>query len=140
VSAVRLNNAVLPALRESTAAAIVNISSGGAAPLPGPLLHYGTAKAALNAYTLGLAAELAAAGIRVNIVTPGPVISPGGDEIRDTLSAAIGVPTEAMTGMVPMQRFGDPREVAEMVALLTCDRGTWITMRDYFVDGGIGAR
>jgi NAD(P)-dependent dehydrogenase (short-subunit alcohol dehydrogenase family) len=71
LSAVRLTSAALPALRESSSAAIVNVSSGGATPLPAPLLHYGAAKTALNAYTLGLAAELAPEGIRVNIVTPG---------------------------------------------------------------------
>ena len=51
----------------------MNISSGGGGPFPGPLLHYGAAKAALNAYSLGLAAELAPAKIRVNVVTPGMV-------------------------------------------------------------------
>ena len=46
-------------VRESCSAAIVNVSSGGATPLPAPLLHHGAAKSALNAYTLGLAAEMA---------------------------------------------------------------------------------
>ena len=127
-------------VRESCSAAIVNVSSGGATPLPAPLLHYGAAKTALNAYTLGLAAELAPAGIRVNIVTPGPVRSPGGDEIRQALADATGAPPEAMTGMVPLSRFGEPEEVAEMVALLVSDRGRWITMHNYFVDGGLGAK
>jgi NAD(P)-dependent dehydrogenase (short-subunit alcohol dehydrogenase family) len=140
LSAVRLVNATLPALRDSGSAAIVNVSSGGATPLPAPLLHYGAAKTALNAYTLGLAAELAPAGIRVNIVTPGPVRSPGGDEIRQALADATGAPPEAMTGMVPLSRFGEPEEVAEMVALLVSDRGRWITMHNYFVDGGLGAK
>ena len=127
-------------VRESGSAAIVNVSSGGATPLPVPLLHYGTAKSALNAYTLGLAAELAPEGIRVNIVTPGPVRSPGGDEIRQALADAMGAPPEAMTAMVPLSRFGEPEEVAEMVALLVSDRGRWITMHNYFVDGGLGAK
>jgi NAD(P)-dependent dehydrogenase (short-subunit alcohol dehydrogenase family) len=116
------------------------VSSGGATPLPGPLLHYGAAKAALNAYTLGLAAELAPEGIRVNIVTPGPVRSPGGDEIRQAFADAMGAPPEAMTSLVPLSRFGEPEEVAEMVALLVSDRGRWITMHNYFVDGGLGAK
>jgi NAD(P)-dependent dehydrogenase (short-subunit alcohol dehydrogenase family) len=131
---------VLPALRASGPAAIVNVSSGGATPLPAPLLHCGAAKAALNAYTLGLAAELAPEGIRVNIVTPGPVRSPGGDEIRQAFADAMGAPPEAMTAMVPLSRFGEPEEVAEMVALLVSDRGRWITMHNYFVDGGLGAK
>jgi NAD(P)-dependent dehydrogenase (short-subunit alcohol dehydrogenase family) len=140
LSAVRLTSAVLPALQASGTAAIVNVSSGGATPLPAPLLHYGAAKSALNAYTLGLAAELAPEGIRVNIVTPGPVRSPGGDEIRQAFADAMGAPPEAMTAMIPLSRFGEPEEVAEMVALLVSDRGRWITMHNYFVDGGLGAK
>jgi NAD(P)-dependent dehydrogenase (short-subunit alcohol dehydrogenase family) len=37
-----------------------------------------------------------------------------------------------MTAMVPISRFGEPEEVAEMVALLVSDRGRWITMHNYF--------
>ncbi len=77
LSAVRVTAALLPALWESKSEAIINISSGGSTPLPAPLLHYGAAKAALNAYSLGLAQELATSKIRVNVVTPGPVVTPG---------------------------------------------------------------
>lgn len=78
LSAVRVNHALLPALREAGAgSAIVNISSV-AALLPTPeLAHYGAAKAALNAYGKALASELAPAGIRVATVLPGHVRTPG---------------------------------------------------------------
>ncbi len=139
LSAVRVTHAALPALRKSDGAAIVNVSSGGATPLPGPILHYGAAKAALNAYTLGLAQELSPQGIRVNIVTPGPVLSPGGTEIRQTLADAAGIdPDETLVG-VPMRRFGEASEVAEVVALLVSPRGSWLTSHNFYVDGGVGA-
>lgn len=139
LSAVRVTAAALPALRKSDGAAIVNVSSGGATPLPGPILHYGAAKAALNAYTLGLAQELSPQGIRVNIVTPGPVLSPGGTQIRQTLADAAGIhPDETLAG-VPMRRFGEASEVAEMVALLVSPRGSWLTSHNFYVDGGVGA-
>jgi len=55
---------------------------------------------------VGLAQELSPQGIRVNIVTPGPVLSPGGTEIRQTLADAAGIdPDETLVG-VPMRRFG----------------------------------
>ena len=57
LSAVRMTATLIPFLKESEGAAIVNISSGGSGPFPAPLLHYGAAKAALNAYSLGLAAD-----------------------------------------------------------------------------------
>jgi NAD(P)-dependent dehydrogenase (short-subunit alcohol dehydrogenase family) len=52
----------------------------------------------------------------------------------------MGAPPEAMTAVIPLSRFGEPEEVAEMVALLVSDRGRWITMHNYFVDGGLGAK
>jgi NAD(P)-dependent dehydrogenase (short-subunit alcohol dehydrogenase family) len=139
LSAVRVTQAALPALRKSDGAVIVNVSSGGATPLPGPIIHYGAAKAALNAYTLGLAQELSPQGIRVNIVTPGPVLSPGGTEIRQTLADAAGIHPDATLAGVPMRRFGEASEVAEMIALLVSPRGSWLTSHNFYVDGGVGA-
>jgi NAD(P)-dependent dehydrogenase (short-subunit alcohol dehydrogenase family) len=136
---IQVTAALLPALMESKTGAIINISSGGSTPLPAPLLHYGAAKAALNAYSLGLAQELATGKIRVNVVTPGPVITPGADEIRKVFTDAIGMPEGAMGAVVPLGRLGQPHEVAEVVALLVSDRGQWITGHNYFVDGGLAS-
>ena len=58
-AAVRLTNALLPALRESKAGAIVNISSGAATMAVGPFAHYCAAKAALDSYSRALAIDLA---------------------------------------------------------------------------------
>jgi NAD(P)-dependent dehydrogenase (short-subunit alcohol dehydrogenase family) len=140
LAAVRVTNALLGALSESESGVVLNVSSGGVAPLPAPLVHYGAAKAALNAYTLSLALELAPQRIRVNIVTPGPVISPGGDAIRDVFIDALGIPPEAFWQQVPLGRAGQPWEVAETVAYLASDRGAWVTGHNYFVDGGQAAK
>lgn len=93
-SAVRLTNAVLPALRASRAAAVVNISSTAASmgAGAGPFVHYSTAKAALDTYSRVLAVELAPRNIRVNVVTPGPVKTMGSDAIRRTFGDAMGCP------------------------------------------------
>lgn len=139
-SAVRLTNAVLPALRESKSAAIVNISSTAATMPFGPFAHYCAAKAALDMYSRTLAGELAPSGIRVNVVTPGPVITPGGEEVRKEFSAGMGVPDDAFVQHVPLGRLGVPDDVAEVVALLASDRGKWLTGVNYRVDGGMTAR
>jgi NAD(P)-dependent dehydrogenase (short-subunit alcohol dehydrogenase family) len=139
LSAVRLTYAVLPALRQGSSAAIINVSAGGLLPFGGPVAHYGAAKAALNSFTRSLAKELAPARIRVNIVTPGAVITPGGDEGREVLTKALGLTHEAFFARVPLGRAGRAAEVAEMIAFLVSPRGEWITGHNHYVDGGWGA-
>jgi len=139
-SAVRLTNALLPALRESKAGAIVNISSTAATMPFGPFAHYCAAKAALDMYSRALAVDLGPSGIRVNVVTPGPVKTPGGDEARTSFSDATGAPPDVFTQYVPLGRMGSPDDVAEVVALLASDRGNWLTGANIRVDGGMTAR
>jgi NAD(P)-dependent dehydrogenase (short-subunit alcohol dehydrogenase family) len=137
LSAVRLTNAVLPALRDSGAGGvIVNISSGAAVTPAPPLAHYGAAKAALNAYGKALAAELAPAGIRVATIMPGNVLTPGADVIRQSFADAKGVSLGDTTAAIPLGRPGDPRDIAEAVAYLASDRAQWITGTSLTVDGG----
>jgi NAD(P)-dependent dehydrogenase (short-subunit alcohol dehydrogenase family) len=138
MSAVRVTHFLLTALKESKGA-IVNISAGGVTPFGGPLAHYGAAKAALNNYTQSLAKELAPVGVRVNIVTPGPIYTPGGDEVRKTLTSAMGITDEQFFSQVPLGgRGGKPEELAEMVAFLVSGRASYVTGHNHFVTGGWG--
>lgn len=135
-AAIRLTHALLPALRESKAGAIVNISSGAATMSVGAIAHYAAAKAALNSYSRALAIDLAPHKVRVNVVSPGPVSTPGSREF----SEALGAPPDLFAKEIPLGRYGAPEDVAEMVALLTSDRGKWMTGGILNVDGGMSAR
>ena len=115
---------------------IVNISTV-AALIPVPTLaHYGAAKAALNAYSKSLAAEVAPHGVRVNLVVPGNVTTPGADKIRGDFATAFGVEASALTANIPLGRVGAPTDVAAMVGFLVSDRAAWITGTSFVVDGG----
>lgn len=136
-AAIRLTNAVLPALQASKAAAVVNISSGAATMPFGPFAHYGAAKAALNYYSRTLAMELAPSGIRVNVVSPGVIATPGSQEFAD---ATPGFSADDWVRNIPLGRIGATEDIAEMVALLVSERGKYLTGANYPVDGGMTAR
>ncbi|HSU40952.1 MAG TPA: SDR family oxidoreductase [Polyangiaceae bacterium] len=119
---------------------IVNISSNAAQMPFGPFAHYCAGKAVLDMYSRALALDLGPQGIRVNVVSPGPVITPGGDEARQAFSDATGAPADVFAQSVPLGRLGSPDDVAEVVGLLVSDRANWMTGANMLVDGGMTAR
>ena len=120
---------------------IVNISSK-AAVLGGPneWVHYAASKGAIDTMTIGLAKELAPQGVRVNIVTPGPIITPGGDEIRKTITTAMGITDQQFFSTVPLEgRAGKAEDLAEAIVFLVSPRASYITGDNLFVSGGFGS-
>jgi NAD(P)-dependent dehydrogenase (short-subunit alcohol dehydrogenase family) len=110
---------------------IVNISSGAATKgSPGEYVQYAAAKAGVDALTLGLAEEVAGQGIRVVGVAPGM--------IRTTIHADAGEPgrLERVAPLIPMQRAGEPAEVADAVAWLMSDEASYVTGTTLRVAGG----
>jgi NAD(P)-dependent dehydrogenase (short-subunit alcohol dehydrogenase family) len=75
LAALRITYAALDELVK-TKGSIVNVTAGGRIAFGGPMAHYGAAKAALNNWSEALAKELAPKGVRVNIVSPGPIVTP----------------------------------------------------------------
>lgn len=98
---------------------------------------YSAAKAALRSLARTVAAELADRGIRVNAVSPGPILTP--------IFERSGVPKEEMdervgqiVAAVPLKRVGKPEEVASVVAFLASSDASYITGEEINVDGGMG--
>ncbi len=104
----------LPALRESPAAAIVNVSSAAAAVQRSGQALYGLTKAALEHLTRSLAVELGPEGIRVNCIQPGPTDTPIHQLVTDDPEARLA----ALATTVPLGRVGRPEEVARWIVEL----------------------
>ena len=136
LAAVRLNATLAPQMLERGSGAIVHIASSAAYTLPGGLLHYGVSKAALIAYSKGLATDLAPRGVRVNTITPGSIQTPGGDSVREQIAAAIGAEPAALLATIPAGHIGRAADIAEAVAYLVSDRASFIIGANLIIDGG----
>lgn len=111
--------------------AIVNVSSAAARlGSPGQYVDYASAKGAVDAFTIGLAKEVAAEGIRVNAVRPGL--------IETDIHASGGLPDRVrdLAHQVPMQRGGSAEEVAQAIVWLLSDAASYTTMSLLDVSGG----
>jgi NAD(P)-dependent dehydrogenase (short-subunit alcohol dehydrogenase family) len=125
----------LPLLNDG-ASIILNTSVADRKGMAGATAYSAT-KAALRSLARTAAAELVERGIRVNTVAPGPIVTP--------ILGRTGLPQEALdeftkeiAGKVPMKRFGQPEEVAGVVAFLASQDASYITGVEINVDGGMG--
>ena len=111
--------------------AIVNISSGAARlGSPGRYVDYASAKGAIDTFTVGLGREVAGEGIRVNAVRPGVVET----EIHES-SGDAGF-AQASRAAIPMQRAGQPEEIAEAILWIASDAASFTAAAVLDATGG----
>jgi 3-oxoacyl-[acyl-carrier protein] reductase len=128
--------AVLPHMIANKSGVIVNMASmahrrGG----PGSSIHYAAAKGAVVSMTLGVAREFATQGIRALSISPGPIKTPFQDAAQSSPELI-----KRFLEDVPMQRFGEPEEIGELVLFLCSDACGFMTADTVYVNGGGGWR
>jgi 3-oxoacyl-[acyl-carrier protein] reductase len=119
----------LPRLRDG--GRIINVASLAATVASPDLLAYGVSKAALNTFTLDLAADLGPRGITVNSVAPGIVMTRNSQYLRDDPALAA-----QQVERVALGRLGEPDDVAAIIAFLASDEGRWVTGQIIDASGG----
>jgi 3alpha(or 20beta)-hydroxysteroid dehydrogenase len=125
---------------------IINLSS--AAALVGVLAHgaYGASKGAVRSLTKTAAVECGrlGAGVRVNSLHPGLILTAMGEQLLDGLIELDLVPDRAgaeaaLLALHPLGRFGEPADVASAVIYLASDAAGWVTGAELSIDGGVVA-
>jgi NAD(P)-dependent dehydrogenase (short-subunit alcohol dehydrogenase family) len=129
-----LLQALLPVLA-NPASIVLNTSVNAHIGMPNSSV-YAASKAALLSLARTLSGELIGRGIRVNAVSPGPVATPLYGKLG--LSAAdLQKTSEAILGLVPAARFGQPSEIAKAVVFLASDEASFTVGAELLVDGGM---
>lgn len=120
---------------------IINMSSINGLHAPAMVGAYNAAKAGIISLTKTMASELAAYGVRVNAVCPGPVYTDFNRVVMQQRAETLGIDEDAMVERVrksiPLGRWGEPSDVASAVVFLCSSRASWITGEILRVSGGL---
>jgi NAD(P)-dependent dehydrogenase (short-subunit alcohol dehydrogenase family) len=126
---------VLPVMLAQGSGSVINASSvAGLSGMPG-MAGYNASKHAVLGLTRVAAVEVAAKGVRVNCVNPGPIEG----RMMDSLDHSAGMEQSQRAQTVPAGRYGRPEEVAALVAFLASDDAVYINGAFHTVDGGVDA-
>ncbi|NYZ14057.1 SDR family oxidoreductase [Azospirillum sp. RWY-5-1] len=145
LSGVRMARRYAPGMRDRGWGRILFVSSESALNIPKEMIHYGMSKTAQLSVARGLAVELAATGVTVNAILPGPTRTEGVIDFLKSLADASGrsveeVETEFFRTERPgslIRRFADPEEVANLAVYLSSPAASATTGAALRVDGGL---
>ena len=131
-----LSKCIIPKMKKKKFGSMVHISSVDA--LSGddkPQDAYGASKAAIIRLSKSLAIQFASHNIRSNVILPGPIETPMQDRWKKNPKAK-----KQLSKMIPLQRIGMPKDIANTILFLLSDEGSYITGTEITVDGGLTAK
>ena len=117
------------------ASVVLNASVAGFTGAPNSSVYSAT-KAAVRSLARTFSADLVERGVRVNVISPGPVSTPIFDRLGLSADRVAGL-SEQIHARVPLRRFGAPREVADVAVFLASDESSFIVGAELVVDGGM---
>jgi 3-oxoacyl-[acyl-carrier protein] reductase len=132
---VALTSVAIPHLLKREGSSFTFISSIAAAEAIGAPIPYSAAKAAIEMTMKSLSRLLGPQGLRVNAVSPGNVLFPGGSWEKKLVDRREFF-EEMIQREVPLQRFASPEEIANVVVFLASERASFVTGSSVVVDGG----
>ncbi len=121
---------VVPDMVEKGWGRIINISSVNGEKGQAGQTNYSAAKAGMHGFTMALAQELASKGVTVNTVSPGYIGTDMVKAIRQDVQ-------DKIVATIPVKRFGEPSEIASIIAWLAGDEAGYSTGADFSVNGGL---
>ena len=135
--------AVVPGMAARRRGVVVNVvGQGGKAATP-THLPGGSANAALMLATAGLASAFGPSGIRVNAVNPGTTLTDRAQAAFKAEAERLGISEERARALreeqLPLRRFAQPEEIAQVVLFLASDRASYVTGAVLTMDGGAAA-
>ncbi|MDX3809951.1 SDR family oxidoreductase [Bosea thiooxidans] len=144
LATVRLDRLLVPKMIEQGVGAVVHVTSiQSVLPLPESTTAYAAAKAALRTYSKSLSKELGPKGVRVNVVSPGWIMTESAIHFLERLQKVNGGTIEDARqsvldalGGIPIGRGAEPSEVADLIAYLASDRAGAIHGAEFVIDGG----
>jgi 3-oxoacyl-[acyl-carrier protein] reductase len=141
MNVVRLCRLVLPGMRERRWGRIIHLTSLTAKQPIALLTISSTLRAGLSALTKTMANEFSREGVLVNAVVPGHILTARQVELNEIRSKQEGIAIEdyalRVQQAIPIGRYGEPREIGEVVAFLASERASYVSGATIQVDGGL---
>ncbi|QDV08436.1 3-oxoacyl-[acyl-carrier-protein] reductase FabG [Planctomycetes bacterium Poly30] len=145
LSGIRMCRALLPVMKERGWGRVIFISSESGLNIPTEMIHYGMSKSAQLSISRGLAKEMSGTGVTVNCVLPGPTWTEGVETFVEQMAEGSDKSKQQLRDdFVPenrpgslVGRFGEPAEVANMVAFIASPLAAMTTGAALRVEGGI---